>query len=184
MKKVILILLCISILLPLISCNKKEDIHSIDTQQLTNYGTRAEDDISKKVCFLNYEDILQRYRELLSDNRSNSNTQSPKEYSVKNDSTIENALQSTVINSYTAQMGYAIYDINNDAQDELVLMDDCYHIYAVFTQTNETPVLLDTFSLNNHYVSLDNNGIFYKTGYGKGEDHYTKIMKIGDGGNL
>ena len=106
-------------------------------------------------------------------------------YSDPNDCAIEEALQTTVINSGTSMMGYAIYDINGDGQTELFLMDEHYHIYAVFSQRNDNPVLLDFFMVNNHYVSLDQNGIFYQTGYGKGEySFYTKIMRIANSGDF
>jgi len=202
-KTVLSVLLCCAVLSTATSCNHKDSIHSenstdsqlstetnfeIDAIQMVknDYSLLLEDNISKKVKFHSYDDILKRYRILLSNEHNEEATHTIGEYFDTNDYTIETALQSLVINSHRnqTQMGYAIYDINGDTQTELILMDDQYHIYAVFTQMNEIPVLLDQFSFNNHYVSLDQNGIFYKTGYGKGENSYTKIMQITNRGEL
>ena len=81
-------------------------------------------------------------------------------------------------------MGYAISDVNHDGCAELFLMDEQDHIYAVFSQRNEKPILLGSFGVNNHDVALDQNGTFYQTGYGKGENAYTKIMQIAPSGDF
>ncbi len=195
-KTVLSVLLCCAVLSTATSCNRSNDIHSdnsTDSQlsaettfEIGHTPLSSENDISKKVKFHSYDDILMRYRTLLSNEGNHEDQQNAIENLDTNDYTIETALQSLVINSYANpnQMGYAICDINGNSQEEFILMDDQYHIYAVFTQVNGTPILLDWFSLNNHYVALDQNGIFYKTGYGKGENSYTKIMQISNGGEL
>lgn len=192
-KTVLSVLLCCAVLSTATSCNHNNGMHSDNstdfqssvetTFEIGNNTLSSEDDISKKAKFQSYDDILMRYRTLLS-NKGNLEVQ---QNAVKNldtnDDTIETTLQSLVYASPN-QMGYSIYDINGDAQTELILMDDQYHIYAVFSQINGSPTLLDRFSLNNHYVALDQNGILYKTGYGKGENSYTKIMQITNAGEL
>ena len=192
-KTVLSVLLCCALLSAATSCNHNNGMHSDNSQssaettfEIEHNTPSSEKDISKKVTFHSYNDILMRYRTLLSNEGNDEDQQNAVEDLDTNDDTIETALQSLVIDSHTNpnQMGYAIYDINGDSQTELILMDDQYHIYAVFTQMNKIPVLLDRFSLNNHYVSLDENGIFYKTGYGKGENSYTKIMQISNEGEL
>ena len=160
------------------SCSNKISNAPETSEPLTNISSHS------KSVFQNYDDILKRYQDLLSNECNEKNVQTDQLYSDQNDCTIEEALQSTVINSDTGIMGYAIYDVNHDDCAELFLMDEHYHIYAVFSQRNENPILLDRFGVNNHYVSLDQNGIFYQTGYGKGENSYTKIMRIAVSGDF
>ena len=163
-----------------------KDSKKTDTTQInvTEHSVSSEEDTSESRYFLNYDNILNRYRELLSNKHNEINIESNKLYSDENDCVIENALKSTVINSDGSEMGYAIYDVNDDGRNELFLIDEHYHIYAVFSQIKAPPILLDTFSINNNYVSLDQNGTFYKSGYGKGDNSYTKIMKLADNGNF
>ena len=169
------------------SCSNKISNDPEPTELLTSISSHSKQTtgiVSKKSIFQNYDDILKRYHDLLSNKYYKKNVQTDQLYSDQNDCTIEEALQSTVINSDTGIMGYAIYDVNHDGCVELFLMDEHYHIYAVFSQRNENPILLDRFGVNNHYVSLDQNGIFYQTGYGKGENSYTKIMRIAVSGDF
>lgn len=191
MKKRIITSLLASILLTssLTGCQLVGEGHiytpteSKDSRILTKYSEVTEStpskiaDVSER-CFLDYETILKKYRDLLLQKKNKEDMNTNESNFFESDCVIEEAIKFVSDNSSTSLMGYAIYDINNDRQDELFLMDEHYHIYAAFTQINGTPVLLDKFSLYNHYVSVDENGIFYKTGYGKGENSYTKIMKI------
>lgn len=183
MKKVMLILICLTIFLLAVSCDKSK------TSVEMSYNNNSTDEIqsiqktSENICFLNYDNIVQRYCELLGC-CNKADVQYPKSYLTENDYLIENALQEVVVNSNGSRMGYAIYDVNNDSQDELFLMDEQYYVYAVFTQLNDMPVLLSSFGRNNHYVALDQNGVFYQTGYGKEENSYTKIMQIGVNGKF
>lgn len=200
-KTVLSALLCCALLSTATSCNHNNAIHSgnttdqqlsseatfeIDKAQTANNNSISEDGSSNKVIFQSYEDILTRYRTLLSNEGNLEDQQNAVKDLDTNDDTIETALQSVVINSRgnQNQMGYSMYDMNGDGQSEFILMDDQHRIYAVFTQINGTPTLLDIFSLNNHYVALDQNGILYKTGYGKGENSYTKVMQITNEGKL
>jgi hypothetical protein len=188
MKKTIILILCLWMIGGMIACNKNgsENSNCISSIQMT-YSERnvsQEEETFRSQVFLDYDDILDRYRSLLSYRDTKIVFDSTASDFVKNDSIIEAALQSIIVESNTDQMGYAIFDINKDMQPELFLMDECYHIYAVFSQTNGTPMLLDSFSLNNHYVSVSQDGTFYKTGYGKGENSYTQIMQISNSGKL
>lgn len=178
MKKLLSVLLIGATICAGTSC----DTELSNTSEISEPPTSG---VSEKSISHNYDDILKRYQDLLSDKYNEKNVQTDQLYSDPNDCAIEEALQTTVINSGTSMMGYAIYDINGDGQTELFLMDEHYHIYAVFSQRNDNPILLDSFMVNNHYVSLDQNGIFYQTGYGKGEySFYTKIMRIANSGDF
>lgn len=53
--------------------------------------------------------------------------------------------------------GYAVKDINGDNSDELILMLSDGTIIAIFTISNNVPVLLDTFR-NRYFCSLNSNG--------------------------
>ena len=191
-KTVLSALLCCALLSTATSCNRSDGIRSDNAtddqflEEAASLNERTEEDASEKVMFHDYDDILERYRILLSNECNDGDSRTADECLDPNDHAIETTLRSLVINSYADpnRMGYAIHDINGDTQTELILMDDQYHIYAVFTQINEIPVLLDWFGLNNHYASLDQNGIICKTGYGKGENSYTKIMQITHRGEL
>jgi len=184
MKKAFLTLLLCAMITTMTSCNKINNINQTETNNnhmtLRHQSVYSDNNIFKKAFFLSYNDILNRYRDLLLNNCNAANAQ----FSLENDCIIEDALQSVIINSHTNCMGYAVHDLNNDGETELLLLDEKYNIYAAFSQINETPILLDVFTLNNNFVSLDKDGIFYKTGYGKGENSYTKIMQISDNGGF
>lgn len=61
-----------------------------------------------------------------------------------------------VQNSSTAQFGYAQKDLNNDGTNELVLMDQKYNVFAIFTLVDNKPVLLETFTdLKTAFISAD-----------------------------
>lgn len=175
MKKLLLVLLIVAMICAGTACGVERSNTPENSEPPTS-------EVSEKSVFHTYDDILKRYQDLLFDNDKTA-TADPV-YADPNDGAIEEALQTTVINSDTGMMGYAIYDSNGDGQTELFLMDEDYHIYAAFSQKNDHPVLLDLFMVNNHCVALDQNGNFYQTGYGKGEHaFYTKIMRMASGGD-
>ena len=55
--------------------------------------------------------------------------------------------------------GYALRDYNGDGVDELVLMLDNHHVFAVFTQRDGAPALL--LLGNDRDIWMDENGLFY-----------------------
>ena len=143
-KTVLSVLLCCAVLSTATSCNHKDSIHSenstdsqlstetnfeIDAIQMVknDYSLLLEDNISKTVKFHSYDDILKRYRILLSNEHNEEATHTIGEYFDTNDYTIETALQSLVINSHRnqTQMGYAIYDINGDLILDEVITIEC-----------------------------------------------------------
>ena len=177
MKKLLSVVLMFATIGAAASCKNQRSNAPEVSEPLTSIA-------SEKSIFRNYDDILKRYQVLLVSKGKEKNVQTDPLYADPNDCTIEGALQSTVINSDIDMMGYAISDVNHDGCAELFLMDEQDHIYAVFSQRNEKPILLGSFGVNNHDVALDQNGTFYQTGYGKGENAYTKIMQIAPSGDF
>ena len=54
--------------------------------------------------------------------------------------------------------GYALYDLNGNGSDELILLNDHYDIIAIFTNFDGTPKLIID---NEHYCRLDSEGKIY-----------------------
>ncbi len=184
MKKFVLILLCVLMIGVGVSCDTTEENipNNIDEKST---GDVDQPTNKESVVFGDYDDILQRYQELIELSGNNKTNITKEEDGLKeNDLAIENALYTVVVNASGGSMGYSCFDVNNDGINELLLIDEYYNIYAAFSKTNGTPKLLDTFFINNHFVSLDQNGTFYKTGYGKDESSYTRIMAVANDGNF
>lgn len=123
-----------------------------------------------------YDSVLERYRLLLSLGGDGFPARVTE---------FDGALESTVINAGDPErLGYAIYDINGDGSPELFLLDENYCVYAIFSRVGGKSVLLDSFGKNNHYVAVGRSGTIYKTGYGKGETRYTRLLQVTDCGEL
>ena len=77
-------------------------------------------------------------------------------------------------------LGYALYDVNHDGSDELLLMLDDYTIFALFTLQKGKPVLL-LFS----DMTIDQNGTI-RTGRGSVDRYYSDyyIYEIDKNGKL
>ena len=54
--------------------------------------------------------------------------------------------------------GYALYDLNKNGSDELILLNDHYDIIAIFTNFDGTPKLIID---NEHYCRIDSEGKIY-----------------------
>ena len=204
MKKAILVLLCFLMLTATVSCNKNDNINLETTDSVTDTANTnltipetSKDEISKSITrdissvdssisTNEYETIIDIYKEIVDIHKRYNPTESYEKYSDKiSQKWYGEIFNATLIgtvsnNSY----GYAYSDLNGDNNPELILMLEDYTIIAIFSIVDGTPMLLDTFSANNHYVALDQEGRLYQTGYGKGENSYTKIMKLSDSGNF
>lgn len=189
MKKVILVLLCCAILGAITSCNERNDIESnnIDTSQpiydsdptfSNNQTVLMSDEI--------YQDIINIYRELLLLKKSNTNYDEIFLEQYANDNKIESAVFHAVLRNHPEKMGYALKDLNNDTVEELILLDENYHIYTIFTIVNGQPTVVNDlfFGDGNDTGAIGSDGTIYKHGYGKGETVYAYAMKISSNGSL
>lgn len=65
-----------------------------------------------------------------------------------------------VQNSSTAKFGYVKTDMNKDGIDELLLTDNKMNVFAIFTQVDGSPVLVETFT-DLKYACVDSDGKVY-----------------------
>ena len=187
MKKIILILLCLIIFFVAISCQKmnSEEIQRQDApQNIQDYENTSS--LDGFMSTNEYKTIIDMYKEIVDIHKIYTPTEAYEKYNDNfSQKWYREIFSATLIghvsnNSY----GYAFSDLNSDDKSELILLLEDYTIIAIFSMVDGTPMLLDTFSANNHYVALDQDGILYQTGYGKGENSYTKIMQLSDSGNF
>lgn len=188
MKKAILILLCCAMFSSVISCQKTntEEIHHQDTSQNAQASIGDVSKINNLRPTNEYKTIIDMYKEIVDIHKIYPPTEAYEKY---NDNFLQKwyreIFSATLIgNVSNNSYGYAFSDLNRDDKSELILLLEDYTIIAIFSMVDGTPMLLDTFSANNHYVALDQDGILYQTGYGKGENSYTKIMQLSDNGNF
>lgn len=188
MKKTLLVLLCCAMFSSVILCQKTntEEIHQQDTSQNAQASIGDASKINNLRPTNEYKTIIDMYKEIVDIHKIYTPTEAYEKY---NDNFLQKwyreIFSATLIgNVSNNSYGYAFSDLNSDDKSELILLLEDYTIIAIFSMVDEMPMLLDTFSANNHYVALDQDGILYQTGYGKGENSYTKIMELSDGGNF
>lgn len=206
MKKIIIALLCCAMLTST-SCNKNNDIELnnntshgkltdntiTDTDNANNIDYNSNQDTINDFSKLNgsmstneYETIINMYKGIVNIHKLYNPNESYEKHSDNfSQKWYREIFNATLIgNVSNNSYGYAYSDLNSDDKSELILLLEDYTIIAIFSMVDGTPMLLDTFSANNHYVALDQDGILYQTGYGKGENSYTKIMQLSDSGNF
>ena len=167
MKRLIVLLLCLLMLFPTVSCSKKSYVEEYDTET-----TPVEND-AQKIDF--YASVLERYRELLTA-RKNS-----EELSVGNklSEDIEKSLLATVENGLEPIfMGYATKDINDDGTEELVLLDKTSKCYALFTLNDNAPVLL--MDRKNGLYTIYGGEVYSRKKF-EDESIVTRVQKLVDG---
>ena len=81
---------------------------------------------------------------------------------------------------YRSAYGYALYDVNGDGSDELLLMLDDYTIFALFTLQNGKPELLLSSDM-----TIDQDGVI-RTGRGSVDRYYSDyyLYEIDKNGKL
>lgn len=77
--------------------------------------------------------------------------------------------------------GYSVKDLNGDGVDELVLMNKDYYIMAIFSYSNEKPVLLGNYWERNS-CWIDGDGLLHNNGSSGADRSTSAIYKIADGG--
>ena len=161
--------------------NEKAESASHNTETIES-NTNNLKDINQSIPKA-YTPILKLYKELLTnsyiivDNR-NQETEIPffhDLYSISVD--VSNC-------SNAESAGFALKDLNNDKTDELILLDDRGVLLAIFTLKDGEPILIDSFSFNNHRGGIDASGVVYKDSYSKGETWEFKVLKLLENGEV
>ncbi len=183
MKSFHVILLSLVLPFSLVGCKQLPEVPQVSIPTGVETGG-METPFSNEISFHSFQDVINRFQALIADETNTEQLQSNLVFVNDNDRRIESALESAVINSDSRCLGYALFDVNGDSQNELVLMDEHYHVYALFSKAGDIPRLLDSFFANNHVLAIGKDGMLCKSGYGKGENTYTEIMKLSDSGEL
>ena len=133
-----------------------------------------------------YQDILNIYRELLLLKKNNINYDEIFLEQYEKNNQIESAVFHAILRNDPKKMGYSLKDLNGDSIEELVLLDENYHIYTIFTVVNGQPTVVNDmfFGDGNDTGAIGSDGTIYKHGYGKGETVYAYAMKISSNGSL
>ena len=132
-----------------------------------------------------YADVLEQFEEFLfiKKNYENYDTIFIEQY-INRTETIDTLIQATYDIPPT-KAGYCIRDINGDGIDELILLDEKYYIYVIFTIVDGQTKVVDTFKGDtNHIGAIGADGTIYKDGYGKGENGYSHVQKLSENGEL
>ena len=166
------------------------DIDNTTVESIINLPTTPNDENEKKVenspVFSGiYADVLEQFRKflLIKKNYEDYTTIFVDQYPDRNE--IINTLTQASIDIVPEEAGYCIKDINGDGSDELILLDENYHIYALFTIVNSQIKVVDTFwGETNHTGAIGSDGTIYKHGYGKGDNYYGYARKISGKGEL
>lgn len=193
MKRIIAILLCFGLLFVLSSCFRRIPDHSdTDTTDINelNGDTNIESDSKNNQDSLStdriYGNILNIYRNLLLLKKNNTNYDKLVSEQYPERDEITKAVFRAVLGDSPENMGYAMKDLNENGNDELILLGKDYHIYAIFTVVNGHPIVVDDvfFGDGNHTGAIGTDGTLYKHGYGKGENVYWYMNKISNDGTL
>lgn len=190
MKKAILILLCSAMLVGTLSCNKSDDMDSTETNTDTKIVTgttpsKEPSHVSETSPDEIYQNILNTYQAFLILKKNNTDYDKLYVECHEEGNEIESAVFHAVLRNTPEKMGYGIKDLNNDNIAELILLDENYHIYTIFTSVNGQPKVVDTFfGDGNDTGAIGSDGTIYKYGYGKGENLYRYAMKISNDGTL
>lgn len=139
MKKILVLLMCLSMILCTVACNRP------DTDKNPSDGGETPVPMASS-----YEGIIEKYGELLRVKKDGGDLFEIKcTYDDERESDIFDALISSVTSCEDVlSMGYAIKDVNGDGIFELVLMSKNCKLYALFTLKDSLPILLDTFNAN------------------------------------
>ena len=189
MKKTILVLLFCAILMATASCNTSDDIDSVNVDTTTAPVTTTSNLINhqnKQPSENVYQDVIHQYQELLMLKKNNANYEKIYLSSNEEGNEIQSAVYHAILRNNPEKMGYAMKDLNGDGVDELILLNEDYHIYAIFTAISGQPVVVDAsfYGDVNYTGAIGSDGTIYKHGYGKGENVYGSIMKLSDDGRL
>ena len=188
MKKIVAFLLCFVMLFCAVSCNKNDDdTNDSNAVESTEKEENVTDDVEPEgsespdeeqdAPKSPYSSIINSYKKLIGDKKDGKNISEP----AATANEIEVAVYNTVVGCEDVSiMGYATKDINGDGVEELILLNDNYDIFSIFTMKDGRAVMLcDTYG-----VWLDGNGHIYVekwTGGAFGRDRESYVYEISGG---
>ncbi len=187
-KKIVTLLLASALLTAsLTGCNTVQNGgDKIDTTTTTESTTSQVPETQPTYSNI-YANELKQFKKLLTikKNFENYDVVLNQQLSDREENEILNTLISATYDMAPTKAGYCIRDINGDGTDELILLDENYYIYALFTTVNGDTKVIDTFKGDtNHIGAIGADGTVYKSGYSKGENHYAEVQKISENGEL
>ncbi len=197
MKKFVAAFLCLIILLSLFSCanDNIKDNGNNDTNDINNDTPKNE---TTNTTSVNYVSVLEVYRIIVE--KFPIVNQNPRalafELGIQDEAEIEAFVnlyssihlfypgigqEDSVSPHHKLGCGYSVKDLNGDGVDELVLMNKDYYIMAIFSYSNEKPVLLGNYWERNS-CWIDGDGLLHNNGSSGADRSTSAIYKIADGG--
>ncbi len=196
MKKYISFLLCFVMVILLISCNnrninEKESDHANsdtndDTSEILSDNTEKESSVDySKILYL-YHSIIKIFPDYLDSQKEMD--QYCSEFGIVDEEEKElfkkifgSAFLFKQSQTYEFSFGYAIKDLNDDGVDELVLLNNEYHVIAIFSYADGKPVLLSNY-IPRGSCWIDGDGLLHENGSGGAYYSANAVYKIADGG--
>ncbi len=89
------------------------------------------------------------------------------------------------VNHGSKDTGFYIKDINNDGTDELIFLNSNYSVQAIYSYADgAVKCSKRSFDTTENIGAIDNNGVIYEKGYGKGSAWYEKMERLSSNGEL
>ena len=187
-KRIFTMLLCGLLLLGTTACDTENPTTGAQTTTETTTVTTTSDGggdpepPAEPIAFASYEDVLSTYFSL---NKSDGDAFFTDTYSKLDDreKSILSGLRNLTVNAGLGRHGYSICDLNEDGVKELVFLQDGRgKPRLLFTLKDGLPVYVDEFYAGeNWYGAINQNGVIYKYGYGKGESSCFTSYRIVNG---
>ena len=149
-KKFLFILLCLCLILSAVACKKTTQPPEENNSETTDGYEEA------------YSDIISQYTDLLTAKYNGKglpelNTDGMDERESK----IAEAIHGIVsAHKTTKDMGYGYKDLDGNGIPELMLMNKSSYVYAIFTLSDENPILLDSSYGKNIFLTASRNRFF------------------------
>ena len=198
MKKYIAFLLCLIMILSLFSCGKENISQDTNKQDQNEITENISNNVSNNSKSANYDSVLEIYRLIVE--KFPIVNQNPRavaaELGIQDEAEIEAFVnlyssihlfypgigqEDSVSPHHKLGCGYSVKDLNGDGVDELVLMNKDYYIMAIFSYSNEKPVLLGNYWERNS-CWIDGDGLLHNNGSSGADRSTSAIYKIADGG--
>ena len=206
MKKLVALLMCLTMIIPLFSCNvndRNNDILSKNDDHHENSVIEETADNQPSADLSTYQPVLNVYRLAIDHlNRLygfvNQNPQGLASELFGLDPSTEKEWFLSIIDAifyfygghgeknaisphYKLSCGYAIKDLNGDGVDELVLLTRDYMVCAIFSVADGQPILLRHYGTRD-YGWIDGDGSIHENGSDGAAYSTNAVYKIADGG--